>query len=408
MKRVIAFVVLATAASCIDPYNPNLKGYKSLLVVEGQVTNENRSYKVKLCRTVNDESSTPDKVTNAEVSISDNDGIKTILQNCNDGYYKTDSLTFTGVIGKEYTLSIKISDGSEYLSEPCKMFPVPDIDSVYYEKADEILGEPGINYTGLKILLNSSSAAGMNKYFRWTYDEAWEFPLPSPQTFECTIINDTLKFHQIPDVNEFCWKTASSGEIILNTILAGQSEMISREEIKFIPPKLSDRLTKEYSILVKQYSLSEKEYEFWNNLKKINEAGGSIFDSQPYPVISNIYNVKDKGELVMGYFEVSAVSQKRIFIPLRDLDSLSLPQYQTPCTEFVKSPADWPPPSSMGKYPTWEEVWHIFMDSGDFTFVRPVVNADSTLKYLVFSLNTCSHCEASGSLSNKPDFWKDL
>jgi hypothetical protein len=406
MKRVIAFVVLATAASCIDPYNPNLKGYKSLLVVEGLVTNENSSYKVRLCRTINDESSTPEKVTNAEVSISDNDGIKTILQNCNDGYYKTDSLTFTGVIGKEYTLHIKTGNGNEYASEPCKMFAVPDIDSVYYEKGEEISGTPATSFTGLKIMLNSSSATGMNKYFRWTYNEAWEFTLPSPKTFNCTLLGDTLIFRRIPVVNEFCWKTASSGEIILNTILSGESEIINREEIKFIPSTLSDRLTKEYSILVKQYSLSEKEYEFWNNLKKINDAGGSIFDSQPYLVIGNIHNIKDAGELVLGYFEVSAVSKKRIFIPAHDLDALSLPHFQSQCTEFVKSPSDWPPQGMMGRSPTWPEIWHMFMDSGDFTFVRPVVTEDSVLTKLVFALNVCSVCEYSGT-SKRPDFWVD-
>jgi len=408
MKRVIAFVVLATAASCIDPYYPNLKGYKSLLVVEGLVTNENRSYKVKLCKTVNDENSSPEKVTNADLYISDSKGVKTHLLNCNDGYYKTDSTSFTGVVGEEYSLQIKTADGKEYVSDPARMFAVPGIDSIYYEKADEMLGEPAASYTGIKIMLNSAQAGDAYSYFRWTYQETWKFLLPSPQRYTCTIVNDTLlKFYEIPVIKEVCWKNASSGEIITNSIVTEGSGNISGQEITFIAPKLSDRLTQEYSILVKQYSLSEKEFEFWNNLKKINDAGGSIFDSQPFPVISNIHNINDASEMVLGYFEVSAVKEKRIFIPAGKLDSFSLPHYQTQCVEYVKSPSDWPPPSPMGKPPTWPEVYHIFMDTGDFTFIKPEMTPDSTLTKLVFALNVCSVCELSGT-SARPDFWVDL
>lgn len=99
MKRIFAFLFFIAAASCIDPYVPNLKNYKSLLVVEGVITNENNSYKIKLCRTTIKENSDPEKITDATVDITDGDGRKTDLQNCGNGYYKTDSTSFTGIIG---------------------------------------------------------------------------------------------------------------------------------------------------------------------------------------------------------------------------------------------------------------------------------------------------------------------
>jgi hypothetical protein len=34
-ERTLVFLILAAGASCIDPYIPNLKNYKSLLVVDG-------------------------------------------------------------------------------------------------------------------------------------------------------------------------------------------------------------------------------------------------------------------------------------------------------------------------------------------------------------------------------------
>ena len=402
-KRIFAFLFLVAAASCIDPYKPNIKNYDSLLVVEGLITNENSSYKINLHRTTKEKTFMPEKVTDANVYITDSDGIKTRLRNCGDGYYKTDSTSFTGVIGKKYTLQILTSDGKEYKSEECTMLPVAGIDTVYYEKGEEISGNQKEILTGINIFLNSEDAAGRNQYFRWTFEEAWKFLMPNPQRYKCLMVLDseTYLFEQVPVVKEICWRESQSEEIITNSIKVGETNRINKQLIQFIAPVKSDRLTHQYSILVKQYSISEKEYDFWNNLKKVNEAGGDIFGSQPYPVISNVHNVNDANEIVLGYFEVSAMTRKRIFITAHELDTLYLPQYKTDCVEIVKSPDDFP---SL-KPPSWFEIYYKIMK--DYTFIRPIFNPNKTLHQLVFATEVCCFCEYSG-LTAKPDFWIDL
>jgi len=67
LKKIFAFLFLVAVSSCIDPYFPNLKNYKSLLVVEGLITNENNSYKIKLGRTATRENSVAEKVTDDNV-----------------------------------------------------------------------------------------------------------------------------------------------------------------------------------------------------------------------------------------------------------------------------------------------------------------------------------------------------
>jgi hypothetical protein len=415
IKRIFAFLFLFFAASCIDPYYLNIKNYKSLLVVEGLITNENSSYKIKLSRTTGGEGSVPEKITDANVSVFDGDGIRTHLQNCSDGYYKTDSTSFTGGIGKKYTLQILTSDGKEYRSEECTMFPVADIDSVYYEKGEEITGNQGETLTGIKIFLNSAGAAEKNQYFRWTFEEVWKFIVPYPQQYIYHYIKDTTFFFEsAPVIKDSCWKRYRSGEILTNSIIPGGVNYINKQRIQFIAPAKSDRLTQQYSILIKQYSVSKKEFDFWNNLKKVSEAGGDIFGSQPYSVISNIHNVNDVNEMVLGYLEVSAVQQKRIYITAREADTLNIPHYRTDCVEISKSPDDWPLPPP--PRPTWDIIYHLFIDTGDFTFVMPdvkpgtviegTVYSNSILK-LVFSPKVCSVCEKSG-FTKKPDFWVDL
>jgi hypothetical protein len=413
MKRIFAFLLLVIVASCIDPYTPNLKNYNSLLVVDGLITNENSSYKIKLSRTFSQTNSIPENVTDANVYITDGDGIKTDLQNSNNGYYNTDSTSFSGVIGQKYTLHILTSDGKEYISDECTLLPVSGIDKIYYEKGDEISGTLGESFPGLKILLNSTETTGMNQYFRWTFEEVWKYIIIGAQQYKYTFINDsTFLFESMPFINNVCWKKNQSGDIIINSVLSEGANYINGQEIQFINPVESDRLTQEYSILVKQYSISNREYDFWDNLKKAGEAGGDIFALQPFTVISNIHNVNNSNERVLGYFEVSAVIQKRIFIASHDLDPLSLPHYQTDCALIRKSPSDYPGANP----PTWDEIYQTFMATGNYVFVKPELKDDSSpnatvsnsdLLKLDFSVKVCALCNLTG-FSTKPNFWVDL
>ena len=405
MKRIIAFLFLVAAASCIDPYTPNLKNYNSLLVVEGLITNENSSYKIKLSRTTGQANSISEKVADADVYITDGSGVKTHLQNNGGGIYKTDSTSFKGIVGQNYGLQILTSDGKEYRSDQCTMLPVADIDKVYYEKGEEISGINGKTSPGIKIFLNSANTTGNNQYFRWTFEEVWKFKIPCPQRYKCIMVLDsaTYIFQQIDSVKEYCWKKNLSEDLIINSILSGGANFISGQEIQFIDPVLSDRLTQEYSILVKQYSVSQEEFDFWNNLKKAGEAGGDIFALQPFTVMSNIHNVNNNNERILGYFEVSAVSQNRIFITASELDPLYLPHYQTDCAEIPKGPSSWP-----GKIPpTFYEIYYKIMNNGDYTFIMPIFNTDNILRQLVYATNVCAICELTG-FSTKPDFWIDL
>jgi hypothetical protein len=233
IKQILAFLILVAIASCIDPYNLNIKNYKSLLVVEGLITNENSSYKIKLSRTTSKEDSTPEKITDANVNIIDGDEIKTHLQNCADGFYMTDAASFTGAIGQKYLLEINTNDGKEYRSEVCTMLPVAGIDAIYYEKGEEISGSMGESFTGIKIFLNSAVAEEKNQYFRWAFEEVWKFILPNPPRY---VLTSDSTFEEIPIVKDVCWKRNMSGEIVTNSILPGKENYINKQLITFIAP----------------------------------------------------------------------------------------------------------------------------------------------------------------------------
>jgi Domain of unknown function (DUF4249) len=406
--------------TCIDPFKPNLSGYDSLLVVEGLITNEKASYEIHLSRTMQGMDSVVERVTDAVVSIFDETGHKTNLRNYSGGVYKTDSMGFIGAVGKTYALDIVTHDGKEYKSEQCTMLPVPEIDSLYYEKNIGFTNNQSETHEGISIYLDSKAGDESNKNYRWVFAETWKFKVPDPSVFiynnDSTIIPvdsvPTISRQQkssipVDSVKEFCWKQQNSSDILINSIYAGQLNIIKKEPICFISPDLSDRLSIQYSILVKQYSISDKEAQFWNNLKKVNENNGDIFGSQPFQVISNISNINNPAERVLGYFEVSAVSQRRKYITFTELTKLNLPLYHYDCVRIEISPGDYCKNLSYCIPPTFDQLYKMWTDA-KYVFIEPVYSPGTQiLQAMIFAPSVCADCEYSGT-SRKPDFWIDL
>jgi hypothetical protein len=408
-KSIIALISIFALCTCIDPYKPELKGYESLMVVEGMITDANTSYTVRISRTILEQDASPDMVRDATVYITDDNGNRILLKNNDAGEYKTDSIEFRGIIGRTYVLHILTRENEEYESEPCMMHPVPDIDSIYIAKDEKLINNGNESQDGVSIYLDSKRGDN-NQYIRWTFDESWKFKVPNPKKYNYIKTKDPDSPLIIPvsDVKEFCWKNRQSDEILIRSASDGQSGKIEKQPVFFIAPDQTDRLLIQYSILVKQYSISKDEYEFWNNLKQINETGGDIFARQPYSVISNIHNKNNPGERVLGFFQVSAVSEKRKNIPYRDVALMGLDFYSYPCTTVEFEPGDFEtlchcPPK------TWDDVYWYLSIASDYTFIEPkyLGLGESDLSKLVFTRPECADCSLAGS-QVKPDFWDNI
>ena len=410
-KSIFTLFVVFTFCTCIDPYTPKLTGYASLLVVDGLITDANTSYTVSLSRTFQEQNSGSYSINNATVSISDDSGNTTFLNNQGNGIYKTDSTEFKGIVGRTYVLNVLTNAGESYESELCLMQAVPDIDSVYFAKDQQFTNNQTQLQDGVMVYLDSRQG-DKNQYLRWDFEEVWKFKIPYPKTFNYVLNPDdpNLPFFSpvnAKDVKEFCWKSRKSDEILIYSDYSGLGGTIKKEPIYFIPSDKSDRLSMQYSILVKQYSISKKEFDFWNNLKQVNVAGGDIFAKQPFTVISNIHNINNPKERVLGYFQVSAVKQKRSYLTFGQFADMGLPYYHSTCERFVKEPLDYPnaccqPP------PTWDDLYTIFCRNSDYYFIEPLFNPGTfELVKMVFARPECANCELTGT-QKRPDFWVDL
>jgi hypothetical protein len=335
-------------------------------------------------------------VSGAQIIIKDKNGNNSMLHETTAGIYKTDSLQFQGEAGNSYVLYIKTPEGNEYESDPCIMYPVKPVDTIYFNKDQEFQNNGSVIQDGIRIFLDSENS-GDGKYLRWTYNECWKFSIPEPKKF------DYINASNIPEVGQIkqvCYCYHKSDEIIIHSTESAQTNRIEKEPVLFIASALSDRLLIQYSIEVKQLSLSEKEYNFWQQMQQINESGGDIFEKQPFSITSNIHNINDPSETVLGYFQVSAVEKKRIFITREDIAGLDLPVYNYDCERVAVGPDDYP------YLITFDRINAYYTDAGSY-FIGPIYGPFGGLEKLAFASPACADCTVRGNLA-EPDFWIDL
>ena len=297
LRLFVLFLLLLLSDSCIVQYFPKTNEEEELLVVEGLITNLPGINTLNLSRSLplwKRQYAKPLK--GCIVWISDDLGQIHNLRETKDGTYVTDSATFRGIIGRQYSLHVRTTTDSinlTYESVPMEMKHVPRIDSIYYEKKVYVTWPQPVE--GCQIYLDTHNPANNCKFFRWEYSETWEFHLP----------------YNVP--NRVCWISDNSNGIFIKNASFLEENSVIKYPISTISNPI-DRLSVKYSILVNQYSLNEDEYLYWERLKNTIDQVGGLYDMIPAAIPNNIYCLEDPNKKVLGYFSVSAVSPKRIFI----------------------------------------------------------------------------------------------
>ena len=376
MIKQIHIIVLISSLflmnSCVTPFIPKVSEDKKIMVIEGLITDQPDTNTIKLSRSLTlGTRAVSNPVNGCIVTISDDLGNIFSFTETSDGKYVSDPSEFQGVTGRFYTLYINTNDGPgslNYQSYPMELKPVPTIDSLYYEKT-AIKEVDGTNsQEGCQIYLDTHDPTNQSKFYRWEYSETWEFRIP----------------YIVP--NSKCWISNKSDLINIKSTTSLDQSKISRYPLYFIS-NTTDRLRVMYSILVKQYSLNENEYQYWEKLQKTTELVGGLYDITPSTITSNVYCLDNPDEQVLGFFSVSASASKRLFIK-GNFAGIFTPYTDRVCiadTIFGGEPIP-----SLGTY-TWIIVDH------------PVPPP----QYVIITrVKGCYDCTVRGT-NIEPDFWKD-
>ena len=303
-------IFLAICYACIEEYiPPSVKRRSNIyLTVNGILFNDDSLKTIILSRSQDawQADSLYEMVNDAQVTIIDDRDNKVTFHQSESGVYQS---LFNPQHERTYQLHIIDDFGTEYLSEQVKMDMTPKVDSVYW-KLNNYLDSKGDYYEGIDIMIATQDNLNKYSYYKWDWTETWEIRTPFVTGYE--YIGDRIipVTNKIPD---FCWVENTTDDIIIGSTESLSQNQITNKVIHVIPFSVN-KLHIRYSIQIRQYALDKNAYMFWNNLRNTNETSGSLFDRQPSEIKSNIRNMSNSQEPVMGYFDIYDVKRKRIFI----------------------------------------------------------------------------------------------
>lgn len=286
---------------CIETFAPpEVTSTTTYLVVDGYLNTGEGSSVITLSRTQNlTEAQAPMYELNAQVKVEGDLGSQYIFTEKGDGSYELPQQTFSET--ENFRLSIKTIGGKEYVSDYVPYRKTPAIDSVTY-KVDDAKG-------GVQFYANAHDNLNKTLFYRWKFEATWQYQSAFYSSLE--VRNDSI-IRRMVDIST-CWQTEKPSTILLGSSIKLSQDIIRDFPICFVPAS-TNRLLLKYSILVKQFGLTQDAFEYWTSLAKTTEGTGGLFDPQPSLVTGNLHSTTDNQELVFGYFSVTSMEQKRIFI----------------------------------------------------------------------------------------------
>lgn len=406
LNRKVTYLVLIFCLQflgCIEEFIPENRSFEDLLVIEASITNEIKFQQIKLSRTFQFDESQLFELQ-ADVKIVDAFNNEYVFEDKGLGTYISEQ-KFAVVPNITYQLKITTKNGLSYESAAVTLpSTTAQITEVSYNRAFN-----SDNQDGIEILVDSFDPNGNSRYYRYEFEETQRIVVPDWGPQEIVIVSDTPPFQvtAIPNTrnNRVCYKTTVSNNAIIQTQSTSFSDdRITKFPVKFIS-KTDSVIRDRYSILVKQHVQSLEAYTYYNTLNEFSNSESVFSENQPGFLDGNIFPTSNSGEKVIGFFEVTSVSTKRLFFNYQDVfpNANRLPFFAT-CGEGVRTfPALVDPENpnfsplidllnrdEIGFYARNEDFFGNFVEDPPFE-VTP---------------KECGDCTFWGT-NIKPDFWID-
>ena len=367
-------MLLLIAMSCKHPYNPpEIAATNQFLVVDGLIdVGSDASPRIVLSRTQNlSASDTIVPELYASVSIEQEGGATFSLGEQGNGVYSAQHLNLDP--NAVYRVNITRTNGSKYNSDFIRAKVSPPIDSLTWEQQGDVT-----------VYVYTHDPTDSTKYYRWDYTETWSYSsyLQTPWA----VSGNQIYAKDSTNQTDSCWRIMNSTDIVIASSAALDHDVISHSPITKIYQN-DERISRRYSILVRQYALTKDAYQFHQILQKNTEQTGSLYDPQPSQLSTNLHCLTNPNEPVIGFISASTVEEMRLFIEHGQVTSWNYPGLTSACTilNIPVNPVDFTifdyPDTSFGPY---------YFVTGDG---------------LMIVQKACTDCTYWGGSNVRPSFW---
>lgn len=402
MKRIkhhiVSLIFLSLIInSCVEPINIETTTFDNAIVIEALITNELKQHEINLTRTYRLEENGPTEESNADVKIIDDaQNVYTFVESSPGKYVSTTA--FAATPNNTYQLFITTSSGDSYTSKPNSLTSETEIESL------NAVAETNENGTlGVSVNVNSFDPSGNSRYYRYEYEETYKIIAPRWSPLNSVVINqDSVSTEERAREEKTCYNTLFSSDIIQTQTSGFSEDRVTQKQVRFLA--VDDFIiSHRYSILVKQYVQSLEAFSYFKILKELSGSESLLSQNQPGFVNGNIVSVNNPNEKVIGFFDVSSVSSKRLFFNFRDIFPSNLtpsPPYFIDCKLFAPRLDD-----------TSNELINV-IQSGSLKFYllnsccpeEPPIIPDGGPHVMV--IPECGDCTTIGT-NVVPDFWTE-
>lgn len=384
-KTVLVFIGIILIVSCVEEFTvPNTvsEKYESELVIQGRIlSGEKSTFYLSMTSAFGDkEGANGSPMQDAEITIIGQNGYESELAEYDRLH---DQYTINTISLPQNTLyAVKvILDGETYQSVFQELQSSPEIDEITYKE----------NTDGISIHVSTHDAEDGRRAYMWTYEEDWEFH-SSVNMFGMGLILYNNKIYQGTNVDNpyyYCWGHNNSYNIYIYSTENLKENKVAEYKL-FEIPRADIRISYIYSVLVKQWSLSDDAYNYFRIQKLYTEESSGLFTPMPAEIQGNVKCISNPDMKVRGYVLASTITSKRIFIYEKDLNIPS---------EYENCGIDIPDPMNGN----WVRRWTENIDAGKAIATTPSGSLDlnSTLYY-----QKCFDCRTvEGSTKKRPYFW---
>ncbi len=384
---------------CIESFPiETVSSPESILVVEATITNEAKQQRIVLSRSYALDQQGPNPETNAQIKVVDDGQNEYVFQETEPGTYVS-SVPFSAQPGLGYGLNIVTSEGKSYGSYSQFLQTGAVIDSVYPVRELNDFGEDGI-----AVYLDATGPDTGSRYYRYTYEETYKIVAPFYVPQDAIVVNDewpNFEYALVPRKSkQTCYGTRISNQIVLSNTDGQGTNNTKRFQVKFLQ-RDDYTLSHRYSILVKQYAQSAEAYAYYETLRDFSQSENPFSENQPGFFQGNVFSKSNPKERVIGFFDVAAVTTKRMFFNYVDFyPSEPLPPYPSFCSIVEPSPGC-PGGGSAGCIPSMinniREERLVFFDLSS-PGAEPEFGAYQMVPF------ACGNCTKLGT-NTVPDFW---
>lgn len=314
---ILLFCLTTIALSCIDEFTipkTTATEYETEIVIEGRIlAGEESMFHLTYTVPLNSEEEAPD-ILNAQVYIIGQNGFRSEAAefNLEKDCYVIDTRALEN--NTHYAVEVTV-DGDTFQSDFQPLLTSPEIDEVTWQQNDN----------SVSIYVSTLAEKTDSRHFMWSFEEDWEIQAEVDMRGNDSIKPVYVKEHY-PDLTEthnpylYCWMHDVSRNILLHSTANLSENRV--ENLKIHEISMEDiRISYLYSILVKQWSMTDEGYQYYATLKRYTEESDGLFT----PILSdyqgNVTCISNPNRRAHGYVLASSVTTKRIFIYMRSLYS---------------------------------------------------------------------------------------